>query len=84
MKSTLQQLVNVVMFSWETEKELGFYVKDPTAFRKKIDELSDKELQALLEHLSELFRSVREIGCAEVEIKLEGQNNTKWPLMETG
>ncbi len=68
MTLTVQELANLCMYSWEIEREAAFHMS-PANFRQWVSELSDAELNVLLENLGLLFRTVRNIGDTKVELK---------------
>jgi hypothetical protein len=55
------------MHSWEVEREFGFHLS-PTEFKKFISTCTDAQLRVILESMGLLFRTVREIGAAEVAL----------------
>lgn len=82
MKLTVQQLANLCMHAWEVEQLFGFTLKNRERFLELAQGLDANTLQHWLENLSLLLRTVSEIGCAEVEIKLEGKQPLIIPMME--
>jgi hypothetical protein len=82
MKLTIQQLANLCMHSWEIEREVGFH-NTPVDFKKLIADFPVKELALFLENLNLLFRTVREIGACEIELKADGHHSLWAPLCRT-
>jgi hypothetical protein len=70
---TIQQLANLCMFGWEVEREFGFHM-EPTAFKEFVATMQLAQLRTVLESLSELLRTVREIGYAEVALQATGEH----------
>ncbi len=70
---TIQDLANLCNYTWEVERSFGFHM-NPLAFKRLIEKTPDSVLRSILESLSEVFRTVREIGCVEFELKAEGQH----------
>jgi hypothetical protein len=72
-KLTIQNLSNLVNYSWEVERAFGFYL-EPERFKKCIEGYKPNELRAVLDSLAELFRTVHEIGSVSVELKVKGSH----------
>lgn len=68
MKLTVQQLANICMHSWEIERELGFHMSSQAEFQKYVAELQANEARSLMENLSLLFRTIRELGQIEISL----------------
>jgi hypothetical protein len=70
MKITIQQLANLCNYSWDLQRDLGFHMQSPAAFRKYISEMSEAQLRQTMENLGLLFGVVRDIGATSVELRL--------------
>lgn len=74
MKLTMQQLANLCNYSWEVERDFGFHMS-PDAFKRYVERCDMSSLRTTLESLSELFRTVRDIGCAEIELSAHTESD---------
>jgi hypothetical protein len=69
---TIQQLANVINFSWEVERTLGFHIPDPVRFKEFVAKSTNTNLALGLEYLAELIKAIHEIADADIELKADG------------